>query len=163
MSYRNKTYVVLDYDTDNQHYNIMKAWKEHKKIEFNFYNAHEVNSIREWSSEDSIKAALRERMNNSKQVIVLVGERTKYNHKYVRWEQEQAIRQELPIIAVNLNGSNGATDLTPPVLKDGAYFVSIPFEMAKIQYALDNFPAEHSSNFRNGPSSRQYNWDKISL
>jgi len=163
MGYRNKTYVVLDYDTDHLSYNVMRMWKEHDKIDFDFHNAHDLNCLRDGSSEETIKGKLRERMNNSKQVIVLVGERTKYNHKYVRWEQELAIKQDLPIIAVNLNKANGLTDLTPPILKENAWFVSVPFEMKKIKHALDKFPDQYANTRKMGPDHLSYDWSKISL
>lgn len=161
MSYRNKTYVVLDYDNDHKHYNIMRAWKSHENIDFNFHNAHEFNEVQAHHTEAQIKQKLRERMNNSKQVIVLVGEKTKYNHTYVRWEQELAINQNLPIIAVNIDGHNGSTKNTPPILMESAYFLSVPFEMRKIKYALNNFPENHAKYSKNGPARKIYIWDDI--
>ena len=56
------------------------------------------------SNEETIKNKLRERMNSSKNFIILVGENTKNLYKFVRWETEIALKQELPIIVVNLNG-----------------------------------------------------------
>ena len=163
MSYKNKTYIILDYDSDNKYYNLMKAWKENDKIDFNFYNAHDINNLWDGSNEDTIKRKLRERMINAKQVIVLVGENTKNLHKFVRWEIDLAIEKDLPIIAVNLDGSNGSTSKTPPILKNTAYFVSVPFDQAKIKYALDNFPDEYEKNKDQAPSDRTYNWNKINL
>jgi len=50
---------------------------------------------------------------------------------------------DIPIIAVNLNKVNKAHVKTPPILKNKAYFVSVPYEVKKIKYALDKFPAEY--------------------
>ncbi len=83
-------------------------------------------------------------MKNSKQAIVLVGDSTKDLYKYVRWEIEIALKMDIPIIAVNLNKLNKAHSKTPPILKNNAYFVSVPFEVKKVKYALDNFPNEYS-------------------
>src|SRR5438034_53405 len=69
MSYRNKTYVAFDGDNDMWAYRIMQAWHEHDHIDFNFYNAHDINSARDTSSEESIKAQLRERMANAKLMV----------------------------------------------------------------------------------------------
>ena len=103
-------------------------------------------------------------MNNTKQLIVLVGESTKNLYKFVRWEIEIAIEKGLPIIAVNLDNSNGGTTKTPAILTDNAYFVSVPFELKKVRYALDNFPSAHASRDKTeDPSSRYYDWGKISL
>ena len=66
---------------------------------------------------------------------------------------------DLPIIAVNLNKSNQSTNKTPPILKDKAYFVSVPFEMKKIKHALNNFPSSYAKNKLSAPSNRHYNWN----
>jgi hypothetical protein len=156
MSYKNKTYVIFDADTDIRMYRLMTAWKANSNIDFNFHDAHDLNNLRSYASEEQIKRKLKERLNNTKQVIVLVGQNTKNLHRFVRWEIEVAINLGLPIIAVNLDKSNGATQKTPPILKNNAYFVSVPFEQNKIKYALDNFPSEFHRNKSNAPSARQY-------
>ena len=104
MAYRNKTYVCFDGDHDMHYYRLMCAWKQHEGISFNFYNAHDLNTARDNSQEDSIKRQLRERMKNTSVLVVLIGEQTRYLYKFVRWEMEQAIQMNIPIIAVNLNG-----------------------------------------------------------
>lgn len=149
---------MFDADTDIRYYRLMTAWKENKKIEFNFHNAHELNNLRSTASEDQIKRKLRERMSNSKQAILLVGKNTKNLYKFVRWEIEVALSLDLPIIAVNLDKENRETALIPPILRDKAYFVNVPFELEKIKYALDNFPDEYHQEKSNGPSSRYYTW-----
>lgn len=58
MAYRNKTYVCFDGDTDMRYYNLMKAWKQNDNTEFNFYDAHDLNSARDTSLEQSIKNQL---------------------------------------------------------------------------------------------------------
>ncbi|MGO0308790.1 TIR domain-containing protein [Endozoicomonas acroporae] len=156
MSYRNKTYVIFDADTDIKWYRLMTAWKENDNIDFDFHNAHDLNNLLKSSSEETIKGKLRERLHNTKQAIVLVGENTKNLYKYVRWEIEVAISMDIPIIAVNLDKSNKATDKTPSILKNRAYFVSVPFEQKKIKHALDKFPAEYHENKSKAPSSRFY-------
>jgi hypothetical protein len=104
MAYRSKIYTAFDADSDIHYYRLMQAWKQNDNTEFDFNNAHDLNDIRPWSSEDSIKTALRERIKNSKVFVLLVGEKTKFQNTYVRWEIEQAIKQGLPIIAINING-----------------------------------------------------------
>ncbi len=163
MSYKNKTYVILDYDNDKNHFNTMKMWKENDKIDFDFYDAHNINNLRDDSSEQTIKTKLRERMKNTKQVIVLIGDATKFHYKYVKWEIELALELDLPVIAVNIDKKDGSTKKTPPVLVKNAYFVSVPFEMKKIRYALDNFPADYVKNKGQTPKSFYYIWDKINL
>jgi len=52
MAYRNKTYVAFDGDYDEGDmwaYRIMQAWNASEHIDFNFYNAHDINSARDTS------------------------------------------------------------------------------------------------------------------
>jgi len=163
MSYKNKTYIIFDADTDMKYYRLMTAWKANENIDFNFHNAHDLNNLRDGSQEETIKRRLRERMNNTKQVIVLVGDSTKFLYKFVRWEIEIALNMDIPVIAVNLNKLNNAHSKTPPILTKNSYFVSVPLEIKKIKYALDNFPGEYTREKHQAPSSRTYDWNKCSL
>lgn len=138
MPYRNKTYVAFDADTDITYYYLMLAWRANDNMNFNFHNAHDLNSARDSSTEESIKAQLRERMNNSKMFILLVGANTRYCTKFVKWEIETAIRKQIPIIVVNLNGNRHKDSLCPSVLDD-ELVLHISFNMKIVQYALDNW------------------------
>lgn len=104
MPYRNKTYVCFDGDNDYHYYSLMKAWKQNDGLPFNFFDAHDLNAARDTSLTESIRRQLRERLNNSKILVVLIGENTRYLYRFVRWEMEQALDLGLPIIGVNLNG-----------------------------------------------------------
>src|SRR6266436_4956220 len=105
MAYRNKTYVCFDGDSDIRYYRLMQAWAANDKFAFNFYNAHDLNTARDDSQEASIKRQLSERFANSKDFVVLIGDKTKFLRKFVQWEMEVALRLGLPIVGVNLNGS----------------------------------------------------------
>lgn len=142
MAYTNKTYICFDADTDIHYYRLMQAWKENEHHTFNFHNAHEINSLRDGSSEATIKAKLRERLQNTKVLVVLIGENTKNLYKYVRWEIEYAIEKDIPIIGVNLNGSKIKDDLCPPILRD-KLAIFVPFGQKIINYALNNWPKRH--------------------
>ena len=147
MSYRNKTYVAFDGDTDIHYYRLMMAWKTNDHHDFNFHNAHDLNSARDTSDTESIKAQLRERMANSKQLILLVGEKTKYLRRFVPWEIDLARKKDIPIIVVNLNGDRGYDDdLCPEAVKTWDYTINIPFNQKIMQYALDNFPDRYHTN-----------------
>lgn len=157
MSYRNKTYVVFDADNDMWAYAYMKGWKNNEHIEFNFHNAHDLNTIRAGSSEETIKRRLRERFSSAKQVIVLIGEHTKHLYKFVRWEIEVAQNLGLPIVAVNLNKMRSFdTDRCPAILRD-KYIVHVSFNARIIKYALDNFPGEYERRDLNVVGNRSYN------
>lgn len=139
MAYRNKIYVAFDGDNDIRYYELMKAWDANENIDFEFHDAHDLRQAADTSLESTIKASLLERFKNSKLFILLIGEHTKYLRKFVKWEIETAIRLELPIICVNLNGSEKEDDNCPSSL-DGYLAVFIPFKEEKIKNAINNWP-----------------------
>ncbi|GHC70954.1 TIR domain-containing protein [Limoniibacter endophyticus] len=144
MGYRNKTYVIFDADSDMWAYGYMKGWNKNKNIEFNFHDAHDLNTITNASSEENTKRKLRERFSSAKQAVVLIGESTKNLYRFVRWEIEVCQRLGLPIVAVNLNKMRRYdADLCPPILRD-ADAVHVSFNARIIKYALDDFCANYS-------------------
>jgi len=150
MAYRNKTYVCFDADNDIRYYRLMQAWKQNDNTDFDFFNAHDLNIINPDDSEDTKKRKLRERLKNSKIFIVLVGERTKYQIKYVRWEIETALEMGLPIIVSNLNQKRFYDDdLCPPILKE-QLAIHISFNARIIQHALENWEDSHSQYTQEG-------------
>lgn len=145
MGYRNKTYVIFDGD-DINYYRIMQAWKGNDYIDFDFNDAHDIGGVRPDSEEETVKKHLRERFANSKQVLVLIGDNTKYKTKYVRWEIEAAQRLDLPIIAVNLNKKHSYNpDFCPTLLKDKCV-IHVSINKDIIKYALDHFPDFYDRN-----------------
>ncbi len=161
MAYRNKTYIAFDGDKDIHYYYLMKAWKSSKHVSFNFYDAHDLNTARDSSMEQTIKRRLRERMANANSLILLIGESTRYLTKFVKWEIELAINSDLPIIAVNLNGKKQMdNDRCPPVLRD-ALAIHIPFKQSAVEYAMDNWPQGFSTHKSNGESGPYYYKDSV--
>lgn len=152
MARRTRTYVAFDADSDIHYYRLMQAWKANDGIEFDFNNAHELTTIRETSGEEVIKASLRERMKNSKILVVLVGDNTKYLRKYVPWEIEIAMKADLPIIVVNLNGKKTSDSSLCPKLIQDELAIHIPFGIKIMQYALDHWPGRHSQLRSQGES-----------
>jgi hypothetical protein len=55
MPYRNKLYVAFDGDEDMSSYRLLEAWRDNENIDFNFYDAHDLNVARDSSLSDSIK------------------------------------------------------------------------------------------------------------
>lgn len=156
MSYRNKTYVCFDGDTDMHYYRLMCAWKQNDGINFDFYNAHDINYARDTSTEESIKRQLKERLNNTKVFVVLIGEKTRYLTKFVKWEMEQALSMDLPIIGVNLNGLRSRdSDNCPPIIRD-ELAIYISFNAAIMQTALEDWPASHIGYRKEGKTGPFY-------
>ncbi len=155
MGYRNKTYVIFDADSDMWAYAYMKGWKSNENVEFNFHDAHDLNTLTDRAYEKTVKNKLRERFRSSKQAVVLIGPSTKNLYRFVRWEIDVALELDIPIVAVNLNGRRQMDpDLCPAILK-GEYVVHVPYKAKIIQFALDNFSTEHAKR-GNAPGDRHY-------
>lgn len=144
MAKRNKTYICFDADTDMWAYGRMKGWKALDTIDFDFDNAHELNNLRDGSTEETIKTKLRVRLKETKIMLVIVGENTKNLHKFVRWEQEVALSMSIPIVAVYLNKSTKRDDnLCPPIIRD-ELVLHIPYKLATVRWAIDYWPANYT-------------------
>ena len=156
MAYRTRIYVAFDGDSDIHYYYLMKAWTKNEKFDFEINDAHEINYARDSSQEEGIKAKLRERLHSSKVLILLVGEKTKYLHRFVRWELEYAIKYELPIIAVNINGKRERDiDRCPALIRD-ELVVHVSFNHKIIQHAIDHWPDEYKKLKANKESGGRY-------
>lgn len=146
MAYRNKTYVIFDGDNDIWAYRYMNGWRANEGIEFDFHDAHDLNVLTDRSGEENTKRKLRERLVNTKQAIVLIGESTKNLYKFVRWEIENCLEKNIPIVAVNLNGLRKLNSVRcPPILKDTCT-VHVEFRAKIIQHALDDFCGNYSAH-----------------
>jgi hypothetical protein len=158
MGYSDKTYVIFDGDNDMWAYARMKGWNALHNIDFNFYDAHEVFKLTDRADdEDYIKSILKKRFAEAKQVILLIGDKTKNLFKYVRWELDVAIGLDLPIIAVNLNGKREMdNDLCPPIIKEH-FVVHVSYKMRIIKHALDNFPRYYNSKKNEVTGDHFYN------
>ena len=139
----------------------MRAWKQNDRTDFNFFDAHDINTARDTSLEITIKKRLRERLANAKIFVSLIGEKTRYLYKFVRWELEQGLALNLPMIGVNLNQMRSQDlERCPPVIRH-ALVVYISFQPAILQHALENWPAEHSRLKGIGSSGPWYYPDDV--
>jgi hypothetical protein len=154
MSYRNKTYVIFDADNDMWAYAYMRGWKNNERVDFDFYDAHEVNKLLDGSSEETVKRKLRERLANTKQAIVLIGDETKDLYRYVRWELDTCLGLEIPIVAANLNGMRSIDEAHCPSIIKRERVMHVAFKLKIIKYALDDF-CENVSQY-NGMTDLYY-------
>lgn len=96
---------------------------------------------------ESIKAQLRQRMINSKTMLLLVGSNTRYLRLFVPYEIALARRLNIPIIVANLNGRRDYDDARcPKTVKDKVPTVSVSFELGIIRHALEHFPGWYKAN-----------------
>ncbi len=152
MAYTNKTYVAFDADNDIHYYRLMQAWKQNDSTSFNFYDAHDLNNVRVYS-EESIKRNLQERLRSTKVFILLVGDNTKYLYKFVRWEIEQAIKRDLPIIVVNLNGKRSKDSNRCPLILEDELSLHVSFNQKIIEKALSSWEDSHKKHRSEGNNS----------
>jgi MTH538 TIR-like domain (DUF1863) len=123
--------------TDCEAYQLMRAWKANKHIDFDFHDCQLEFALR---SEDEryIKRRVGEELGAADTFIQLIGEDTRYKYKYVRWESEVAIEMKARLICVNLNDSRRQDGRCPPILRDaGALFV--PRRARILTFALEDF------------------------
>ena len=148
MGYRNKTYVIFDGDEDMWAYRFMRGWKANQHIDFDFYDAHDIKKMPRATDEAYVKRVLTERLSNTKQAIVLCGEKTKNLYRFVRWEMETCLNQSIPIVVANLNANRKMDEgRCPPILK-GKGAMHVAFGAHIIKFALDNYatnPKEYKS------------------
>lgn len=150
MAYKNKTYIAFDGDTDMSYYRTLQMWKANENIDFDFYDAHDLNKARDTSLTESIKSQLRVRFDNSKLFMILVGESTKWNRKFIPWEVEQALSRNLPIVVVYINGSRQKDDDKCPTSLCDALAIHIPFKASIVQYAFKHWPSSYYSHKAKG-------------
>ena len=116
----------------------MCAWKEHEHIDFNFTDCQltsEVNS----EDESYIKQKRRGRITMAGKYILLIGEDTRYKHKYVLWETRVALEKGCTVIGVNLNGKKALDEQRCPAMLRNVGALFVPFSARIIHYALENY------------------------
>ena len=156
MAYRNKTFVSFASE-DINYYRMMQAWKANEHIDFDFHDAHDINTALDTSQRDTIERRLTERLANTKQVVMLIGDGTRRKagdgNSFVHHEVTVIKRLRLPVVFANLNQSRTVEkDRLPSALID-QYSISVSFQPKIIKYALDEYIDGYSANFssRSGP------------
>jgi len=130
--------------------------RQYQIIKFDFYDAHDLNTARDTSLTESIKNQLRVRFDNSKLFMIIVGDKTKWNRKFIPWEIEQALNRFLPIIVVYINGSRQKDDDKCPTTLRDVLAVHIPFKASIMQYAFDHWPSSHENYKSEGKTGAYY-------
>ena len=159
-TYRNGTYVAFDgqgevnpTQSDLHNFQLLKAWQKNDNMRFNFVNSHEKTyNVRDSSSLETLKSRLKERMMNSKNMLVIVSSQTNRNRGLLNWEIEQAVETyKLPRIVAyvgveNLNAfslhlyKNWLPDkLLKYVNANTASVAHIPFSQFKIGGAINYY------------------------
>jgi MTH538 TIR-like domain (DUF1863) len=149
VAYRNKTYVAFASEDINSYY-MMKAWRKNEHIEFDFFDAHDINTALDTSQPETIRRRLGERLANTKQCVVLISDTTKpkaaRSSSFLYYEIEAIKRRNLPVVFANLNGSRVAqSDKLPTSLLE-PYTISVSFQPVIIKHALDDYVEKFQKN-----------------
>lgn len=159
MEYRNKTFVSFASE-DIRSYRLMRAWKANNHIDFNFHDAHDLNTARDSSLDSTIRRRLRERLNETKQVVMLIGDQTRTiaadQRRFLFYEAETIAAIGLPVVFANLNGSRLVQQGKLPTVLTDRYSISVSFQPAIIRYALDHFVDDYAANSRTKSTPHYY-------
>ena len=149
MAYRNKTFVSFASE-DLPYYRLMCAWRANERIDFAFLDAHDINVARDTSSPDTIRRRLSERLANTKQVVMLIGDQTREkaarSTSFLAHEVATIASMEIPVIFANLNKSRQAELARIPAEVVNRYTMSVAFGPKPIRFALDDFPDVYHAN-----------------
>ena len=108
MAYRNGTYVAFyaagtsdPTASDMKYYNLLRAWHADDDNEFYFVNSHDKGAaVRDSSSKQRLRDVLAERLRNSKNMVLILGQSTQFDTDWVPFEIAYAVDScNLPIIA----------------------------------------------------------------
>ncbi|RJT25382.1 hypothetical protein D5I55_08190 [Chakrabartia godavariana] len=169
MAYRNGTYIAFHAEgktdptaSDIKYYRMLKAWHQNDDIEFKFVNSHDkVAAVRDASTAQTIMRSLRERLKNSKNMILIIGKTTRMDTDFVPYEIEYGVDTcGLPIICVYTDYSsilnpNSHRKEWPRALAEridakAVHAIHIPFKQKVIDTAIGQF---HLGNLPTGPLS----------
>jgi MTH538 TIR-like domain (DUF1863) len=159
MAYRNGTYVAFHAAGTNQpgksdidYYNLMKAWTAKTDDDFTMINSHEkASAVRDASLRATLRNSLLERLRNSKNMVLIIGETTRLDTDWVPFEIEQAVDSyEIPIIAAYtvfdkpIRQPRALSDYWPGALRvrvnnETANVIHIPFKKEALKDAIAQF------------------------
>lgn len=107
MAYRSGTYIAFDglgqtnpTLSDFKYYATIQAWAANANIDFNYVDSHDKTyAVRDTSSKATLESRIRERLSNSKNVVVILSGDTRKSGSELSYEIEQAVdNYKLPLI-----------------------------------------------------------------
>lgn len=175
MAYRSGTYVAFHAEgnsdpaeTDMKYYRLLQAWHEHEDIEFSLVNSHDkASAVRDTSKRETLRRSLLERLRNSRNMVLIIGNTTRLDSDWVPFEIAQAIdTYKLPIIAaypayLNITNPQALRPLWPAALAQridsgSAHVLHIPFRQGPMKHSIKTF--DHD-NYPIGGGLGIYSWD----
>lgn len=164
MAYRNGTYVAFHADGNNipggksdiDYYNLVCAWNANKHHDFKIVNSHEkTNAVRDSSKKETLRASLLERLRNSKNMLLILGETTKFDTDWVPFEIAKAVDDyQIPIVVAYTGVSSKIWNpsafagwwpaaLITRISNGTASAIHVPFRQSPIFDAIEGFSHEN--------------------
>jgi len=162
MAYRNGTYIAFHAagtnrpgQSDIDYYNLLKAWTAKSDDQFTMINSHEKScSVRDSSLRSTLRNSLLERLRNSKNMVLIIGETTRSDTDWVPFEIAKAVDvYGLPIIAAYtifakpIRSPKALSQYWPQALSlrinnGTANVIHIPFKKEALKDAVSQFSHE---------------------
>lgn len=159
MGNRTGTYVMFAAEgntdptvTDMKYYRTLEMWHEHEHIEFSMTNSHDkTGAVRDTSKKETLRRALMERLNCSKNAILIVGQNTRFDTDWVPFEIEYAIDVcKIPIIVAYPSAGEFVLNaspfkplwpqvLTQRIENETARTIHVPFRKDPIKAAIAGY------------------------
>lgn len=158
MAYRNGTYIAFHAEgktdptaSDIKYYRMLKAWHEHDGTDFRFVNSHDKQkAVRDGAAKATIMKSLRLRLDDSKNMVLIIGKTTKNDTDFVPYEIAYAVDNcRIPLIVTYTDYTSilnpaALRPLWPKALADRidngtAKAIHIPFKRAAIDDAIGQF------------------------
>jgi hypothetical protein len=162
MAYRNGTYVAFyaagtsdPTASDMKYYTLLQAWQADEDNEFYFVNSHDkVAAIRDSSSRRRLQDVLAERLRNSKNMVLILGQSTQFDTDWVPFEISYAVDScHIPIIAaypdyeyvleVEEKRRLWPDALAQRIDSKAARVIHIPFKREPLTDAVNQFSHDH--------------------
>jgi hypothetical protein len=158
MAYRNGTYIAFHAEgktdptaSDIKYYRMLKAWHENDGTNFRFVNSHEkVDAVKDTASKQKIVNSLKERLDCSKNFVLILGPKTNQDTDFVPFEIQYAADEcNIPFIIVYteytgiLNPGSHRVEwpaaLRARIDKNSISVIHIPFKRGLIDDAIGRY------------------------
>jgi hypothetical protein len=161
MAYRNGTYIAFHAqgstdptDSDIKYYRLLLAWHENEDIELRLVNSHEKTAaVRDTSLKETLRNRLKERLRNSRNMVLILTDTTRNDTDWVPFEIRHAIDEcEIPIIAAypgyksirypESHRHKWPTALAYRIDNGTAHVIHVPFKQEPLKEAIETFDHE---------------------
>lgn len=167
MTYRNGNYIAFDglgetdpTKSDFRYYASIQAWATGKGLDFKYVNSHDKTyAVRDSSLKQTLESRIRERLAASKNVVIILSDKTRKSGSMLSYEIEKAVDvYGLPLICAYTNyykvmDPYKLNNRWPLALKEridngSAKAIHIPFKKAALLDALTH--TVHSNSLNSG-------------